>query len=358
MNGSHNKTDQETINLFEVFHKIKSHKNLFIKVFIVTFILSSLLIVCVPRSYTCVVKVVPESENTLSGGTLGALASSFGVDLGSMSGTDAISVLVYPDLFESPQFLVTLLPVQVKSIDGEIATTYYDYMMNMQKHAWWETSFFWIVSKMPKFGSQQESGGEGAKIDVFRLTKKQEGVLKKIAKNIDCSLDKKTNVITLSFRDQDPLICATMADSLSVKLQEFIVDYRTRKARIDVEYYQNLRDAMRISYDSACLAYAAFVDANRNVLNESHKVKEADLQNDMNMKYNTYSALHTQYQAALAKVQERTPAFSTFQHASVPLKATSPKRMLFVIGMCFLAMMCTLGWIFKDDIKQQLTHIQ
>ena len=41
----------------------------------------------------------------------------------------------------------------------------------------------------------------------------------------------------------------------------------------------------------------------------------------------------TQYQAAKAKVQERTPAFTVIQGAAVPLKAAGPRRTIFVISM-------------------------
>ena len=59
----------------------------------------------------------------------------------------------------------------------------------------------------------------------------------------------------------------------------------------------------------------------------------------------------TQYQAAKAKVQERTPAFTVIQGAAVPLKASGPKRMIFVISMLFLAFIITTLYIAKEDLK-------
>ena len=74
------------------------------------------------------------------------------------------------------------------------------------------------------------------------------------------------------------------------------------------------------------------------------------MENDMQLKYNAYSALMTQYQAAKAKVQERTPAFTVVKGASVPLKPTGPKRMLFVLGMLVLASILTALYVIKDDL--------
>ena len=82
----------------------------------------------------------------------------------------------------------------------------------------------------------------------------------------------------------------------------------------------------------------------------SIRAKQDDMENDMQLKYNAYSALMTQYQAAKAKVQERTPAFTVVMGASVPLKPTGPKRMLFVIGMCVLAVVVLSIYSIKDLI--------
>ena len=57
-----------------------------------------------------------------------------------------------------------------------------------------------------------------------------------------------------------------------------------------------------------------------------------------------------QYQAAKAKVQERTPAFTVIKGAAVPIKATGPKRMLFVLGICFITIIVLCIYSIKDLI--------
>ena len=59
----------------------------------------------------------------------------------------------------------------------------------------------------------------------------------------------------------------------------------------------------------------------------------------------------TQYQAAKAKVQERTPAFTIVKGAAVPVKASGPKRMIFVLSMLFLAFIATTLYIAKAELK-------
>jgi uncharacterized protein involved in exopolysaccharide biosynthesis len=74
----------------------------------------------------------------------------------------------------------------------------------------------------------------------------------------------------------------------------------------------------------------------------------------MQLKFNAYSVLNTQLQQAKAKVQEKTPAFTVIKGASVPIKPTGPKRMIFVCGMVILAFFGTIGWILKDELKNTL----
>ncbi|MGN1262901.1 MAG: chain-length determining protein, partial [Prevotella sp.] len=96
--------------------------------------------------------------------------------------------------------------------------------------------------------------------------------------------------------------------------------------------------------------YASFSDANKDVVLESVRTKIEDLENDMQLKFNTYNAMMTQLQAAKAKVQERTPAFTILQGASVPIKPAGPKRMLFVIGMSFFAFLFTAIYISREEL--------
>ena len=198
------------------------------------------------------------------------------------------------------------------------------------------------------FADEEKTSGEGGKIDAFRLSEEQKKVVDFIKGNVQCSIDKKTNVISIVVQDQDPLVCASMADTVSARLQEFITRYRTNKARIDMEYYENLSRKAKLDYEDALARYGAYSDANLNIVRKETELKQTVLENEMQLKYNTYSALNTQLQAAKAKVQERTPAFTTLQCATVPLKPDGPKRMLFVLGMMLLTIFVLSLYAIRD----------
>ena len=346
------KKELEVIDLRVVFKKIYERRRLFIKVLPIVFVLSCAFILCLPRYYQSTLSLAPEIGGTSGlGGTLGSLASSFGLDLGSMETTDAINPMLYPDLMEDNGFVVGLFDIKVKSKDGEIACSYYDYLLKHQKRPFWQYVIVWVKKLLPK--DEEHVINKGNKLNPYVLSKRQDEICKLIRDKVSISIDKKTAVISISVEAQDPLICKTVADSVKERLQTFITNYRTNKARIDEKHYKNLVEEAKADYEKARRLYGSYADSNMEMVLESYRAKQTDLENDMQLKYNTYTTLMTQYQMAKAKVQERTPAFTLVQGAAVPIKPAGPKRMLFVAGMCLLAIILLSLYSIKDVILKE-----
>lgn len=344
-----NKKNIEVIDLRVIFKKILANKKLYIKVLPIVFVLSCAYILCIPRTYTSSLSLAPEMNNSSSlGGTIGSLASSFGFDLGSMETSDAINPMLYPDLMEDNGFIVGLFDIKVVSADGEIKCNYYDYLTKHQDEPFWSKG----IGSIKNLFAEKETPIKGAsKSSPYMLSKRQDGIVEGIRKDITISIDKKTAVITITAQAQDPLICKTLADSVKERLQVFITNYRTSKSRIDEEYYKNLATEAKHEYEKARQLYGSYADANTDLQLASLRSKQEDLENDMQLKYNAYSTMMTQYQAAKAKVQERTPAFTIVKGAAVPVKASGPKRMIFVLSMLFLAFIATTLYIAKEELK-------
>lgn len=329
----------ENIKQIDVVAIVKAmwqHKKLYFITLPIVCVISCLLIICVPRYYNSTAKLAPELSS-FNSSSLGDLASSFGFDIGgSSSNGDAIFPELYPDLIGSNDFLTSLFDVKVKSLDGTINTTYYDYLATKQQSPWWSKTIYGIKSWL---AAKDSTAHANNRVNPFRLTKKQDEIARNIASKVSCSVDKKNYVISISVEDQDPLICATITDTVQSRLQQFITEYRTSKARKDLEYYQKLCADAKSKYEKVRQTYGSYADANNDVILESYKLKENDLENEMQLLYNNYTALQGQVQQARAKLTLQTPAFTTLQSASVPLKPAGPKRMLFVLGMCIMSFM-------------------
>ena len=324
------------IDLEKLVKKLFQKKMMIIIACVATAVISSILIVCVPRGYTSQVMLAPEDDSG-GGSTLSDIASSFGFDFGAMRSSDAIYPLLYPDLFDSNDFVVGLLQTRVETLDGSIDTTYLEYLMNHQKSAPWSAVINKVKSLVSPKPRDVAARGKKEGIDPFMLTYKEFMIVKKVKENIKCTVDKKTNVITINVKDQDPLICATMADSACARLQNFITQYRTSKARKDFDYYSELLEEAKLDYRRSAKEYSDYCDSHKGMVLQADISKRDELESEMNANYNTLTVLNAQIQTAKARIQEKTPAFTMLQNASVPVKASTPKRMIFVFCMTLLA---------------------
>lgn len=336
----------EKPTLGQLWQDIKKHKKLYYKVLGITFIVSAIITLSIPNYYKCTVMLAPEMSGSKSGGALSGLASSFGINLGGASGgTDAIVPTLYPDLMNSVTFRASLFPIKIHR-EGESETmTYYDYLKDGQKVPWWSAALKAVFSIF----NVQSSMVNDSKINTFQLTKEQTEIAKTIASKIVCDVDQKTFVITIDVIDQDPLISATVADSVQMHLQEFITDYRTSKARIDLYYTQKLFKEAKARYEKARKRYATYADANQKIFLERVRSTQSELQTELSISQTAYTQIAAQLQMAEAKVQQETPAFTVLKPASVPISKTGPKRTSTCLIILFLAILVTTAWTFHRE---------
>ena len=342
---------EEKPTLAQLWQDIKKHRKLYFKVLGITFIVSAILLIGTPNYYRCTVKLAPELSGSKSTSSLASIASSFGLNIGSGNmGSEALFPTLYPDLMNSVAFRTSLFPIKVQRKDEDTTMTYFDYLKDGQKKSLVEYAFLpvkWLGKSIMLLIKTDEE--ESNNVDPFELTKDQFDIVEEIEKKVVCDVDNKTLVITINVTDQDPLIAATMADSVQLHLQEYITNYRTRKARIDLAYNQNLYKEAKERYEAARRRYAGYADANRNVIFENARSERTKLENEMQLQYQAYSQIATQLRLAEAKVQEDTPAFTTLQPAFVPLKKAGPKRLVICVLVLFLVFIIITIYVFNRE---------
>ena len=355
MEQEHRKSDTPTFEFGKLWLAIKQkYKKKYIWTAVVTFFGVWALALCVPNYYVCKVTLVPESgSSTNSMGSLMSLASSFGINVGSAGGkdADAITPSLYPDLMASTDFVASLFDIQVKRDKDQQAMTYYEYLKNEQRGPLWDEA----ISAFFDLFASGEAEGKKDTLNLFRLTPEQKSVMSQIQQSVLCVVDKKTEVLAVTVKDQDPVVAALVADSVRSRLQEAITAYRTSKARGDLAYIEKLHREAKQAYDRSCDLYADFVDRNQDVVLESVRQRQAKLENEMQIHYNNYNALCAQLLAARAKVQEKTPAFTTLERATVPMVKAGPNRKMVVFLCTFLSLIFLTLWVmWKEDIFKPL----
>lgn len=301
----------------------------------------------IPKQYTVSVTLSPEMGSGKSGGGLSSLAASF-LGGGGSDSPDALNATLAPDIVSSTPFLLELFDARVRTADGKVDTTLVAYL-NEQSAPWW--SYILRAPGMAVGSIKSLLGGDKKELPAdslaggaIELSEKEAGKLGALRQSVLANVDKKTSITTLTVTLQDPKVTATVADSVVSKLQQYITAYRTRKAKEDCRYLEQLYRERQAEYYEAQQRYANYVDANSNVVFQSTLAERERLQNDMSLAYQVYSQVAQQLQVARAKVQEEKPVFAVVEPAVVPRDPSGTSRKTIVLGLVFLAVAGVAAW--------------
>ena len=351
--------EEQEIDLVELARKLWNERKLILKSCGCAALIGLVVGFSIPKEYTTTVTLAPESgtSKSMSGG-LSALAGLAGISLGDMQSADALSPTLYPDIVKSIPFSIEMFDVKVTDKKGELNTTVYDYLKEHQKKAWWNyviSAPFKGLGWVMKTIKGEEPKDTSRVVNPFMLTRDQNEIIMALGKKIEVEEDKKTSVIKISVTMQDPLISATLTNTVMEKLQDYITAYRTNKARIDLEYTERLYKESMENYYKAQQEYAVYMDRNQNISLRSAQTQQERLRNEMELAFNVYNQTAQQLQVAKAKVQEDTPVYTVVEAATVPLRASKPSKPLILIGFVFLAGVGSCGWVlFGRDLKKEI----
>lgn len=308
-----------------------------------------------PKTYTSTVMLAPEESGAGFSGSISSLASMVGMNMKIGQTGDALYPEIYPDLVSSTDFVIGLFPVKVSTQKGDVKDVdYYTYLTKHTKMGIMDYPRAALGKVLKSFLNNDIAKPDDADSTVtpIWLTKEEDEVAQGISRTVSCSVDKKTNVITIDVTDQDPLVAALMADTVRNHLQVAITEYRTKKAKVDLTYMEELFKEAKKQYDDARKAYAAHADANQDLMLQTYQKEVDELENEMQLKYNIYEEVVQQLQLAKAKVQERTPAFTVVQSATVPAKHSSRSKVATLVMWMFFGFILRTGILACVHVKK------
>lgn len=343
-----NISEEKEIDLLALVNKIWLKKKFILKVVGIGFIFGLVVTFSIPKEYTTTVVLVPDSETGASG-SIGTIAAIAGFNIGSSSKDPLASPDLYPNVIRSTPFLKGLFNIKVKDANEKIDTTLYYYMLDQQQYAWWN-----YLLKIPFLLRNSSSSNEDQSI-LNRgvntiLSENEMDVILNLKDRISISSEKKTGLTTITITMQSSEISGNLADTLTFYLQNYIIDYRTQKAKKDLQYSEKLYTEAKENYYKSQRNLAAFIDANMNVVSAEFRTNQEKLQNEANLAYTIYNQMAQQLQMAKVKVQDTTPVFTIIEPAIQPLAPSSPRKKIIVIGILLVSFICSSIWILRKDI--------
>lgn len=350
-NEKYTEEDELTIDWMEILRKLFRRWKF---IFLVTFLFSVLGVAAAlmaDRQYQVKVTLAPELQNRTSG-TLSAITSMLGGGASLNSSPDALNISLFPEISASTPFLCSLLEVPVTPYlprEKEVAgvrpdtVTVFVHMLGRDKP---------LSEK--KARKQAEADAEylydDSVINPDQLTPRQYKAVKGLNEAINTNVDNKTGVTTISVTLDDPMIAKQLADTVTQRLQDFVIDYRTKKATADYDYYVQLADEAHKKLVKAQAAYAARVDYDRSVILQSVNSERQRLQDEATLANQIYSQMAQQRELAKAKIQEMKPVYAVVQPATVPLKSITSRAKICIIWF-FVGFLLSCFWVaFGQDL--------
>ena len=359
--NNHNDEEIE-IDLIGILRKIIGIRKTIYKAAGIGLVVGIIVAISIPKQYTVGVTLSPEMGNTKAGGLSGLAASFLGSGMAINEGTDALNASLSADIVSSTPFLLELSTMKIPALEGETMTL--NVYLDEESSPWWSYVIGlpgMVIGGVKSLFTEEESElvpSDKANLGTIELSKKESKKIESLKKKILASVDKKTSMTTVSVTLQNPKVAAVVADSVVRKLQEYIIDYRTTKAKEDCLYLERLFKERQQEYYDAQKKYADYMDSHDNIILQSVRAEQERLQNDMSLAYQVYSQVANQLQVARAKVQEEKPVFAVVEPAVIPLYPSGTSRKIYVLASIFLSVCIVISWkLLGEDILNKFKEI-
>lgn len=359
-----NHTDEEIeIDLMDILRKIIGIRKTIYKAAGIGFVIGVIIAISIPKQYTVEVTLSPEMGSAKGGGLSGLAASFLGSDVTMGDGSDALNASLSADIVSSTPFLLELSTMKIPVLKNEMMTL--NAYLDEESSPWWSYVIglpgMAIGGVKSLFISEEDEfmSSDKASHGTIELSKKESVKIETLKRKIAASVDKKTAMTTVAVTFQNPKVAAIVADSVVGKLQEYIINYRTSKAKEDCVYLERLFKERQQEYYVAQKKYADYLDSHDNIILQSARAEQERLQNDMSLAYQVYSQVASQLQVARAKVQEEKPVFAVVEPAVVPLNPSGTSKKIYVLAFIFLSVCIVIFWkLFGENILNKFKEIQ
>ena len=334
--------EESSIDWQDLLSKAWRGKKFIITVTVVFMFLGLISALTMTRLYTSKVTLVPELGKSTSS-SLSSLSSMLG--LGGMtmgSSADAYHVTVYPEVVASTPFVAKMFDMRVTDPKKDIDTTLVGYLTRERFSI--GNVIGYVTKPIFSLFSNKEEETKGNELNLFHLTKEQDRIVKTMNKAIQVDVDKKTGETTIQVTMDNPVIAATVADTVCKHLREYIVEYRTRKAREDLENYKKIADESYQRYLKASKAYAYYQDHNRGLILNAVISEGSRLSNELQIASQLYQQMKLQAEMARGKVIDEKPVFAIIQPATVPLLPQNSRAKVLLIWT-FVGFILSCAWV-------------
>lgn len=340
------------IDLLALLSTLWDNKKKICLICIIAIIIGGIFAFSKPKEYTTTISFTASAPQGGISGNMGMLASFAGINMPTNT-NDGISPELYSEILKSTVFIEQCLSLPVRDDKQNINTTLSEYLLDYQKQSWIISVIKSPLLLLNIFSSK--SDGElliEENNDPRYISRSDMNAMNALKNSYSISIDKKTNLITFNLTAQSPVISAFLADTITSKLQSFLIDYKIKKSQEDLLNAELLLKQAEEKYNQALIKSAEFEDRNKNVVLAQYLIKQKELQNELNLTYGVYNQMAQQVQGYKIAILDQKPVFSIIQPAIEPLTPSAPNKKLIIIGFAFLGFIGSCLWVLRKDLME------
>jgi len=351
--------DSDEIDLLALAKTLWNGRRTVLKSILICGVIGLFVALTSPNEYVATSIMIPStSDGSSKLGGLGGFAAMAGINISNTSGSD-LSPTVYPQIISSLPFQLELMqtPLNFNNISSKV--TLYDYYTGIKKTnplVKYTIGLPALILGIPgqilnaikrKVPDKLVTNNEKTPI---QLTANQQSVRSLLSGSVTLQISVKEGIITLTTKMPEPLAAAQLGQSAQDLLQQYITEFKIKKAKTNLDFIQLRYDEIAQKFESAQQQMATFSDRNKNVTLATARTEEEKLTRQYNLIYGIYSDMAKQLEQAKIQVKQDTPVFSILEPISVPSTRSKPNRPMILFIWLFVGVVLGTVIVFGKEI--------
>jgi len=333
---------EETITLLDLGVAIARHRRLILVCMLGALVLGLVAAMNAPRRYVAEAKLVlsvsKEGNEALS------LLRSFGLSMGESS---IITPNVYPEIVQSPDFLLALArdTFYVGHLRQRMTLRDYYWRRQLRQKSWGYYLSLWNWMGGAKAAAQTPQATE-----IVALGPEEHALVQLLRQTLTVSVkggedDQRgeASIISVRATTDDPYLSAGIVEQAIDHLQDAIKRIKTEKARENLKFLEWKFAQVEAELRQAENELARFLDANRNPQTAQLRAEMERLQRQVSFKEQLYREVQLQKTLAEIQVQKDAPVLSVVQPPVSPYGPSGRSRKQILLLSLILGLMVGLG---------------
>lgn len=299
-----------------------------------------------PKEYESDIFLLPESNsNSFDLASLSGLAGLAGINMGNFEGTDGISVKVYEKIVSSSELNYSILYSYLQNGKINDSISVKEYLRELRRSPTQKIKgILESLRALARARSSTEDAVDPSELNFLKLTPEDYSLIEELRDRISISHNPLDGAFHITVKMQNQFFAAQILDMVILKLERKLTEYKTNKEMHNALFIKERMEEAEIKLEMRMNELASFIDRNQNKTNQTLILQEDFLRSKYNLASEIYSSMASQYAQSLIKIEESRPEFVFLDAIKIPIKRSSPKRVLtgmisFLIGCIFSTVM-------------------